>query len=161
MEKIGLLKQYLDRGWYIFPCKKDKSPITANGYKDASNNIETLKLWEKNYPGCNWGLPLEQSNLSVIDVDPRNGGYFKEDFLIGSNGLEYKLPPTLLVKTGGGGYHLYYQGARKLPKGLVEGIDFKSIGGYVIIPPSIHESGISDEVNLTKPPVSCRKSIKY
>lgn len=130
--------------WKVFPCHfKSKTPKTKHGFKDATNDQKIIDSW-KAQGKCNWGLSLGDSDLSVIDIDVRNGGNFREEpdtFVISSQDEEWKVPKTLLVKTGGGGYHLYYKGARSLPKQLADGIDFKSKGGYVIMPPSTHPSG--------------------
>lgn len=46
------------------------------------------------------------------------------------------------MNTGGGGLHLYlYYAGGPVPKTLVEGIDLKGDGGYVVAPPSLHISG--------------------
>jgi Bifunctional DNA primase/polymerase, N-terminal len=71
------------------------------------------------------------SGLAVIDIDPRNGGAVLPDLM----------PPTRCVRTGSGGWHLYY----RHPGGTIaaklrghDGIDIKAEGGYVVAPPSIH-----------------------
>jgi hypothetical protein len=53
------------------------------------------------------------------------------------------MPPTRCVRTGSGGWHLYY----RHPGGVLAaklhghpGIDIKADGGYVVAPPSIHPS---------------------
>jgi len=101
--------------------------------------------------------------LAVIDIDPKNGGNFREEdkcyVLISASGKEYKVPKTRRVKTGGGGYHLYYSGALKLPAKLDDGIDFKSTGGYVIAPPSIHESGNTYQLVMDIPIVPFPKEL--
>ncbi|HEX8627940.1 MAG TPA: bifunctional DNA primase/polymerase [Catenuloplanes sp.] len=71
------------------------------------------------------------ADLAVIDIDPRNGGTVLRDLM----------PPTRAVRTGSGGWHLYYRHpgitlAAKL-RGH-PGIDIKADGGYVVAPPSIH-----------------------
>jgi len=76
----------------------------------------------------------------VIDVDPRNGGDQALERLQVEHG---KLPSTLTVATGGGGTHFYFRAPSgvRFKKELVPGIDLKSRGGYVLAPPSNHESG--------------------
>jgi hypothetical protein len=71
------------------------------------------------------------SGLAVIDIDPRNGGRV----------LPELMPPTRCVRTGSGGWHLYY----RHPGGTLAaklhghpGIDIKADCGYVVAPPSIH-----------------------
>lgn len=59
-----------------------------------------------------------------------------------------QLPETLTVKTGSGGYHLYYfvdgtyKNGTNILKGFngltVTGIDIKTEGGYLVAPPSVH-----------------------
>ncbi len=81
------------------------------------------------------------SGIIVLDVDPRNGGH---DTMQGKD-----LPPTVTVKTGGGGQHYYFKypanmDSIKNVKGEnvdMPGIDIKGDGGYVFAPPSIHPSG--------------------
>lgn len=137
-------KEY-SNDWKIFPCiYKGKTPLVKKGFKDATNDLEKIKEWEKIFSKKNWGLSAGASDLAIIDIDPKHGGYFIEDddnFIIGAEGKEFKLPKTLLVKTGSGGNHLYYKGAIKSRKLVGSAIEIKSIGGYVIIPPSIHQSG--------------------
>jgi hypothetical protein len=60
-----------------------------------------------------------------------------------------KLPATVEVITGSDGRHLYFRlpnfdGApevRNSVSGIGEGLDIRGEGGYVVAPPSIHESG--------------------
>jgi hypothetical protein len=71
------------------------------------------------------------SGLAVVDIDPRNGGRV----------LPELMPATRCVRTGSGGWHLYYahpggQLAAKLHGH--PGIDVKADGGYVVAPPSTH-----------------------
>lgn len=56
------------------------------------------------------------------------------------------LPKTFYVKTGGGGGHAYFSypkdGQRWGNKaGFLQGLDIRAEGGYVVAPPSLHESG--------------------
>ena len=53
------------------------------------------------------------------------------------------MPPTRCVRSGSGGWHLYYRHpggvlAANLDKRGYPGIDLKGNGGYVVAPPSIH-----------------------
>jgi putative DNA primase/helicase len=82
------------------------------------------------------------SGRIVIDVDPRHGGDKALQELQEKYGM---LPPTLEVKTGSGGLHLHFQrnGAkvRNSAGKLGKGLDVRGDGGYVILPPSAHQSG--------------------
>lgn len=71
------------------------------------------------------------SGLAVVDIDPRNGGRVLPDLM----------PPTRCVRTGSGGWHLYYEHPGGALAGKLHGhpgIDLKADGGYVVAPPSIH-----------------------
>lgn len=168
-EKVKrLAHEYIDKGWAVFICKPDgeinkdgkpanKEPhyLVPNGFKGATNDKDQIDVWLEKVPNANLAIACGQSDLAVIDIDPRNGGGFREnelDFSVFSqNGTEYRLPKTRVVKTGGGGSHLYYSGALKLPGKLDVGIDIKSDGGYVVAPPSIHESGNSYQLWIDYP----------
>lgn len=126
----------------VFPCHRDKSPFTKNGFKDATRDFTQIQTWWSHWPNANIGIATGESGIVVLDVDPRHCG---DQALEGLEAQHGKLPLTPEVLTGGGGRHLYF----KSPEGLVlssngkagPGLDFKASGGYVIAPPSIHESG--------------------
>ena len=52
-------------------------------------------------------------------------------------------PETWTAITGRGGYHLYYRGNGKIKNraGIIDGVDIRGNGGYVVAPPSIHKNG--------------------
>ena len=120
---------YVSRGWHIFPVRpRGKEPITSHGFKDATTDPASIRGWWCKWPHANIGLACGASGLTVIDLDPRNGE------------PNLNLMPTLTSKTGGGGWHYFYSGVVRSCKPL-PGVDIKSDGGYVILPPSIHPSG--------------------
>lgn len=123
-----------------------KHPRTRNGYKDATTDEATITAWWARWPDANIGIATGVvSGVVVLDVDPRNGGDISLDKLQGMHG---SLPDTWKVATGGGGSHYYFRyptevGAVKSTShgGGEEGLDVKSDNGYVVAPPSLHESG--------------------
>ncbi len=81
------------------------------------------------------------SGLVVLDVDPRNGG---DETLLDLEHIHGRLPDTVQVLTGGGGWHYFFA----LPDGLMlasgvirEGLDLKAHGGFVVGPGSRHAKG--------------------
>ena len=127
--------KYVDRGFFIFPLKaKSKKPATKNGFKDASNNHEQIKLWWKENPDANIGIVSGKINgFFVVDID----GEYPDNFPI--------LPDTVNVKTYKG-YHLYYKypdnaDIRARIRINKQCIDIKSDGGYIVAPPSVHPDG--------------------
>ncbi len=56
------------RGWHVFPLKPlDKTPLTPNGYKNATTDTTQIIEWMKKYPTANIGVATEVSGLLVID----------------------------------------------------------------------------------------------
>ncbi len=119
-----------------------KHPRTAKGCLDASRDPERIKRWWQQWPQANIGLATgEASACVVLDIDPRHGG--------GAGLAELRdrieIPETLAIETGSGGAHLYftYEGAdiKNSAGKLGEGLDVRGQGGYVVAPPSLHQSG--------------------
>lgn len=133
--------------WAVFPVDgKTKRPITPHGCKDAKRDPGAIKAWWTKYPDAAIGVATgSMSNLIVIDEDI--------DETKGLNGYEEvckwekehgELPETVTAITGRGGNHLYfhYEGSDiKNRAGILEGVDVRGEGGYVIAPPSPHPNG--------------------
>lgn len=134
---------YAARGIPVFPLKAaGKLPLTVRGFKDATTNTNTIRAWWKSQPLANIGIPTgERSGWAVIDIDARHGGNESFAALIEKNG---QIPDTAESQTGGGGRHLIFkfvEGFRNSAGRLGKGIDTRGEGGYIVAPPSIHESG--------------------
>ena len=160
MNKIDAALDYARRGWAVFPChtwtegrctcegigcsSPAKHPLTANGCKDATTDDELLVDWWTQTKGlANVAIATgESSGLVVVDVDPKSGGL---DILADLEQTHGNLPLTPTVQTGSGGKHYYfrYPAGTKIGNrtGIVQGIDVRGDGGYVIAPPSDHASG--------------------
>ena len=53
----------------VFPCKKDKSPYTVHGFKDATNNRQQIEDWWAKYPDALVGVPTgAPSQLWALDI---------------------------------------------------------------------------------------------
>lgn len=94
------------------------------------------------YTGMGWAL---DAGHIVIDIDPRNGGDISFEKLQTDIGVDLVAECSAVVKTGGGGLHLYFAKpdadlAWKMPKDY-PGVDIKQGGGFVVIPGSLHASG--------------------
>lgn len=135
--------RYAERGWAVFPLKPmGKEPLTLHGFKDASKDKVQIAAWWEKHPNANIGLATGAvSGIFVLDVDDEDG----EQALKSLENRHDPLPPTGEVITGRG-RHLYFKmpdhvavisSAGKLGKGL----DVRGDGGYIVAPPSIHESG--------------------
>jgi hypothetical protein len=171
MKDVALM--YAGLGWNIFPCHtaKDgkcscgnqkckrigKHPRNKNGVNGATKDITEIEGWWDRWPDANIALACgEISGVLVVDSDNGNGKYGDESLETLEQQLG-KLPPTVESITGGGGRHLllkYPSGVKILNKvGLVNGIDVRSNGGYIILPPSMHKSGKKYEWEASSSPL--------
>ncbi len=145
--------RYAGIGWEVFPLygikdgvctcwKKEKCgsnagkhPLTSDGLLSATTDPLQIRKWFESGDNINIGVRTgEVSNLVVIDID-------------GDNDLnESDLPETVEQITGSGGRHLLY----KYPKDgnkyktmvrVIENVDSRADGGYIVAPPSMHLSG--------------------
>ena len=131
----------------VFPCQLDKKPYTPHGFLDAVCDKQQIRAWWAKRPEASIGMPTGiVSGRIVVDVDPRHGG---DDSLQKLQKKYWALPPTSETKTGGGGRHLFFVyrglGIRNSAGVLGPGVDVRGEGGYVILPPSPHPSGINYE----------------
>jgi hypothetical protein len=104
----------------IFPVKANgKTPLTPHGFKDASSDPEQIKRWQRESPGCNWGMPTG-GTVVVLDIDPKHPEalqWLREQQAI------HGLLDTLTILTPSTGNHLYF-----LPP---EGIELKSTASQI------------------------------
>ena len=156
---VGFAIDYSRRGWPVFPlhtalgdgkcscgldCKKPgKHPRTKHGFKDATVDQQQIRQWWKQWPDAPIAIATgAASSMLVVDIDPRSGGDKTWWRLVNEHGLP---PAGLVVTTGSGGSH-YYMRAPGYPVkskagALGKGVDVKCDGGYVVAPPSLHDSG--------------------
>ena len=162
---VKIAKEYASKGISVLPvclvtegqspycsnkcAKPGKHPLTPHGYKDATTDLAVIEGWGAKYPYANLGILTGiTAGIAVLDIDRKNGGVETFNQLIQKHG---SLPLTPCVLTGGGGFHFYFQVSKPTHSitGLFEGIDLKADGGYVVGPPSGHESGESYEWKVT------------
>lgn len=137
-----------DLGWAVFPVsEKTKKPYTPHGCKDAKKDPQAIKAWWKRHPNASIGIATgSPSHLLVIDLDiDENKGLDGMRELREWERDHKELPETVSAITGRGGSHLYfkYDGSEKYGNraGILDGIDVRGDGGYVIAPPSLHPNG--------------------
>jgi KaiC/GvpD/RAD55 family RecA-like ATPase len=130
----------------VFPCKqRNKEPSCENGVDDATVNPDKIRNWGRTQPHANIGGAMGHSVFAVdVDYHPNEGinGYESLEILELKFG---KIPDTLQILTPSGGKHYYFSARDFKPKNstkkMAPGIDIKSVGGYVLLPPSIHPNG--------------------
>lgn len=152
---------YLSRGWCAIPghtltedflcsCQQGadcdrpgKHPrINWAQFQQRLPTESEVRLWWGRWPDANVIIITGMvSRLVVVDVDPRHGG--DESWRDWSRRyLPNKPVPTSL--TGGGGEHWLFEHPMDEPirnaAGLLPGVDLRGDGGYIVAPPSLHES---------------------
>lgn len=146
--------------WSVFPvhsivngrctCNKwctspGKHPRTYDGFKSATTDEVIIKMWFTRYPDSNIGIITGRKNgFFVLDVDPKHNGYESLRQLTDKYG---SLPDTVEAITGSGGRHYlfkYHDGIGN-KSNLLSGLDIRGEGGYIVVAPSNHISGMSYE----------------
>jgi hypothetical protein len=110
----------------------------CHGLYAATSDPVRVGRWWGRWPQANIGGRVP-ANLLVVDVDPRHGGLARLAELERDHG---PLPPTRasISGRGDGGQHLWFlhPGGRLSAARLGAGVDLKTHGGYVLLPPSRH-----------------------
>lgn len=138
----------------VFPCRrqdekdsqgrilKAKSPLTKNGFKDATQDEAQIKRWWSDRPDALVGVPTGSvTRLVVIDYDHRAASQQAQEWLVEH---QAELTQTRVHQTGGGsgGRHYLFKappgvkirGGASVVLGKVKrtGLDIRAEGGYVI-----------------------------
>jgi len=145
--------RYADAGWPVFPCHwttdagcscgqpcgrdAGKHPLTPHGFKDASADRDVITTWWTQWPTANVALATGGQGPDVLDFDVKGDAPGAESLaklraaglLGGANSI---------ITTPTGGWHLYYLGSDQ-GNGAIRrhGVDFRSLGGYALAPPSV------------------------
>lgn len=151
---LEIIKQYVEKGYHLLPicfpnnngkcnCGRNhqgkeigKAPLTKNGWKGATNNIDTIINWLNKWQEPNIAIAIEQSGIAVIDVDSPEA----EDEI-----QQRGIPPNVpCIKTGNGKQYLF--SGKNVPKtiktrlGDSGKIDILT-SNYIVAPPSRHANG--------------------
>ena len=121
---------YLKRASIIPICKDKKPLISWKEFQTRKPTKEEVEEWFRKFPDMNIGIVTGKiSNLAVVDIE--------------KGGSCAGLPDTLIAQTGGGGWHYYYQYTEGIDNRarIRELTDIRGSGGYVVSPPSLHQSG--------------------
>jgi hypothetical protein len=143
--QLGEAIAYARKGWRVFPCGRDKKPLTPNGFKDAATDPDQIKTWWTRWPDASIGCPTGPDmgkGAWVLDVDLPEG----PATLAALESEHGALPATVEQRTGSGGRQLFFRWpeGRDVPSRagkIGKKLDTRGRGGYVIVPPSGHPSG--------------------
>lgn len=123
---------YLKRGFSIIPVKpKGKIPLIP--WSDFHTSLPTedeVKQWFTTWPDANIGIVTGKiSGLVVVDCDTDEALTWFQDRYKGTT-------PTVKTPKGMHFYFKYSNGIRNAAR-VVDGIDIRGDGGFVVAPPSI------------------------
>ena len=129
-----MLDFYEKNNFKLFPCALSKAPAVPKktDWRDPLNHLSTDQALQRMDTGNFVGAWIPENYIVIdIDVNHKHGGDGYKEFLNVAD--ESILKNTLVVKTGSGGYHLYYKDAHNIGQGkLTPNIDVKTHSGYVI-----------------------------
>lgn len=121
-------------------CKSQaKHPMVKDWQKWATSEVKKIRQFWQSHPYANVGIVCSDG-LHVLDADLKGDGPNNLSYL---EMLEGPIK-TATIQTGSGGIQKYF-----LDKSFessnrtrfAEGLDWKTKGGYVVAPPSMHRSG--------------------
>lgn len=140
---------YAERGVAVFPCNSgDKTPLTKQGFKDASREPREIEAWWRQWPDAMIAAPTGPAlGAWVLDIDDEAAF----ESALAAQGIA--LPATRSASSGKG-RHLYFKWdpsdpirntqqhpKRGWPFPDLPGAETRGEGGYIILPPSVHPSG--------------------
>lgn len=138
------------RGWPVHPLiHKTKKPHLKEWQNKATTDTEQIRVWWRLYPYANVGVACGYPGPFVVDIDapktnnPNANGLETWRDLCQEHGIDDN--QVWVSLTGGGGRQLFYDAngleLHNTAGRLGVGIDTRGIGGFVVIPPSVHPNG--------------------
>lgn len=129
---------YEKRGFSVIPVGKNKKALIKwEPYQHKRATIEEIERWWTESPKANIGLVTGKiSNLLVVDADTATAAIMINDAI--PEGLEV---PCELTPRGGRHFIFAHQEGFINRARVIEGIDIRTTGGYVVVAPSTNGSG--------------------
>ncbi|GBF26616.1 hypothetical protein MnTg02_01657 [bacterium MnTg02] len=129
---------YVGLGWRVFPLRPgSKKTLKGIGVYDATDDEDIIAGWERQTPNANIAVACgPETEITVVDVDKHHGGIESLKALLKANG---ELPKMPMSQSPRGGFHMYFAYDKRVGNStnrIGKGIDCKSKGGYVVLPPS-------------------------
>ncbi len=136
--KLDWALYYQSIGLSIIPVGANKiSLIKWESYQDKCAIVDEINNWWKQWPDANPALVTGNvSGVVALDLDIKHGRTSKE----------FQIPPTVSARSGGGGEHFFFRyplnGPVKSASAISgEGVDSRGDKGYVLLAPSVNETG--------------------
>lgn len=163
------LKSQLDKalalaalGIPVFPCKSDKSPAVAHGFKSASTDPTLIMRWWKRSTDSLIGMPTGCASglwVADADVDKKTLAPVGDETCAKLGLADYRHR----AKTPSGGTHYFFAYADGLPASSAKklpGLDVRSEGGYVIVWDCAAILAAKGDSTLASPPLELVAAIR-
>lgn len=134
--------EYVDSGWSVLPVKpEEKRPYMTNWlqYTRVRATRGTVDSWFANLTGAGIGAVTGRiSNMVVLDVEGWCPTPIEE--------ILKQYPTQMVARSGGGGWHLFYSYPQNVGRvanrvSVFQGADLRADGGFIVLPPTMHQSG--------------------
>ncbi len=136
---------YVKNNIKIFPLyNNDKKPMINAWQRDCSSDLRQILYWLKDGNNCNFGMPANENDLFIIDIDMHGDVNGLENFKKLCDFLGIDLPNTLKQTTPSGGIHYIFKSDDELKQVTnsancfkdYPGIDIRT-KGYIAVEPSV------------------------
>jgi hypothetical protein len=143
MTSVAAARRYAEHDFRVFPCDshepRRKCPLTRNGFLDATTDPSQIEEWWRRWPDALVGTPTGHKSV-VLDIDVKRPDANGFDTLA-DLGFAI-LPDSPMASTSSGGMHVHFEVSEpairntsgKLGCGIGPGLDWRGLGGYVILP---------------------------
>jgi len=130
--------EYEQKGMSVIPVRPDKKPFVPwQKYQNERATADQIKSWWEKWSGANVAVVTGGiSGLDVIDIDSPKGLDLLNEFI--PDGLTFPI-----ARSPRGGWHHYHAHREGVgtKAGILENVDLRGDGGYIIAPPSLGENG--------------------
>jgi hypothetical protein len=127
-----------ERGFAVFPVAGKRPLVAWRADSSTDPDIVRAMPWSE---ATGIGVDCGKSGLVVVDIDDLDA----IPALAEEVGWDATQDETLISRTGRGGMHIFYRAGgaevRNSASKVVQGVDIRGSGGFVVIPPSLHENG--------------------
>lgn len=128
---------YAEQGLRVFPCQPGlKIPFArTRGVHEATTDEQRIRSWWEQHPQANVAIATGHL-VDVVDYDGEQAHAAWGD-RFGETWSRFKVLGTVSTPRPGG-LHVYVPASgRGNRAGLVPGVDYRGLGGYVLAPPSV------------------------
>jgi putative DNA primase/helicase len=123
-----------ETSWKLFPCV-GKVPATPHGFHDATaDGDELISLFDARPDADGFALACGLSGIAALDCDVTDGLDGRD--ALRDAGVPWQDSETIRATTPRGGEHALFAGVLASRTGALPGVDIKSTGGYIVLPPA-------------------------